>query len=119
MRPYPQSILNAQNELFNQRLSRARKTIECAFGILRSKWHIFRSPIETNKCHGRLLIKTCCLMHNIIRDKDGVNDIAYNNVNMDQEIIQIRSQTNTRTSYQAQSIREKFKEYFVNNRINY
>lgn len=119
MRPYPQSVLNAQNELFNKRLSRARKTIECAFGILRSKWHIFRSPIETNKCHARLLIKTCCLLHNIIRDKDGDNDIAYITVNTNQQTLQTRLQTNARASYQAQYIREKFKEYFVNNPISY
>lgn len=111
-------MLSAQNDLFNKRLSRGRKTIECAFGILTAKWHIFRTPIESNQYHTRLLIKTTCLLHNIIRDKDGDNDIDFNNVNITRDV-QSRSQTHNRLSNQAQYIREKFKEYFVNHRINY
>lgn len=41
MKPYPQSACNHDRKTFNYRLSRARSNIECAFGILRSKFGVF------------------------------------------------------------------------------
>ncbi|KAL0818787.1 hypothetical protein ABMA28_008114 [Loxostege sticticalis] len=80
MRPYPQSVLNPATEIFNKRLSRARKCVECAFGILCAKWRILNKAIETNCKHARLIIKTTCLLHNIILDKDGSNDNDYSDI---------------------------------------
>lgn len=42
LRHYPCRDLNAQTEFFNDRLSTARKCIECAFGILTSKWRFLQ-----------------------------------------------------------------------------
>lgn len=40
MRPYPKRSVtkNFQNKVFNYRLSRARQTVECTFGILASRF---------------------------------------------------------------------------------
>nr|CAI5853407.1 unnamed protein product [Callosobruchus analis] len=45
MRPFPSRNLDNKSENFNKRLSRARKCIECAFGIWTGKW---RSSGEDN-----------------------------------------------------------------------
>ena len=45
MRPYPKISVtnNYENKLFNDRLSRARQTAECAFGVLASCFRIFKN----------------------------------------------------------------------------
>lgn len=70
MRPYPQRNLDHNKEVFNKRLSRAKKCVKCAFGILCAKWRILHKSIETNVKHARLIIKTACLLHNITMSKD-------------------------------------------------
>ncbi|XP_018363696.1 PREDICTED: uncharacterized protein LOC108761585 [Trachymyrmex cornetzi] len=46
MRPYPRSgQLNISRKIFNYRLSQARRTVECAFGILVARWRLYRQPI--------------------------------------------------------------------------
>lgn len=45
LRPYPISNLNNTRRIFNYRLSRARRHVECAFGILSNKWRVFHTSI--------------------------------------------------------------------------
>ncbi|CAH2006686.1 unnamed protein product [Acanthoscelides obtectus] len=59
MKPYSGQILNPSQESFNKRLSRARKCVECAFGILFAKWRIL-SVIETYKDTADSIIKAIC-----------------------------------------------------------
>lgn len=108
MRPYPQSVLNPANEIFNKRLSRARKCVECAFGILCAKWRILNKAIETNCKHARLIIKTTCLLHNIILDKDGSNDNDYSDITSNSVNETQRVPRNNRAGNLAINIREKF-----------
>ena len=46
LKPNSGSNLPLDKEMFNKRLSRSRKTIECAFGLLCSKWRILNKSIE-------------------------------------------------------------------------
>jgi hypothetical protein len=71
MRPYPRRVLTPQRDHFNKRLSRARKCIECAFGILYAKWRILSKDIETFPEKASVIVKCACLLHNLIRDRDG------------------------------------------------
>lgn len=43
------------------RLSRARRTIENAFGILVSRWRTFRKPITANENTVVALVKACAV----------------------------------------------------------
>jgi hypothetical protein len=41
LRPYPNSNISVQQRIYNYRLTRARRMVECAVGILANKWRIF------------------------------------------------------------------------------
>lgn len=77
MRPYPGRELTAVKENFNKRLSTARKCIECTFGIMRAKWRLFGKDIEQNPENACDTIKAMCILHNVIREKDGNDDPHY------------------------------------------
>jgi len=46
LRPYPNRNLSVQQRIYNYKLTRARRMIECAFGILANKWRIFHRPLD-------------------------------------------------------------------------
>ncbi|KPJ19550.1 hypothetical protein RR48_05936, partial [Papilio machaon] len=121
MRPYPSLKLDNERKIFNDRLFRARDTIDVAFGVLTNKWHIFNKSLETNTKHAVLIIKATCLLHNIVVDKDGNNDKDYKDCNTlssnakDEKVN--KSKRNSRSSFHAIAIRDKYKNYFVNNPI--
>lgn len=70
MRPFAGRRLEEKKEIFNYRLSRARRTIENAFGILCSRWRIYRRPICLDiSSIDDLIISTVCL-HNFLKTKD-------------------------------------------------
>lgn len=73
LKPYGGTSLSPEKECFNKRLSRCRKTVECAFGILVSKWRVLRTPIETSVEFVDRMIKCLCVLHNVIIDKDGMD----------------------------------------------
>ena len=47
LRPYPSRNLSVKQRICNYRLSRARRMVECTFGILASKWRILHRPLDT------------------------------------------------------------------------
>ena len=66
MRPYPGSNLSRHNSNFNYRLSRARMTVECAFGILAARWRVFLSRISMLPCHIDMVVMAACVLHNYL-----------------------------------------------------
>lgn len=73
LRPFPKKNLNIVKRIYNYRHTRARRMVECAFGILSSKWRIFFRPIDVEIHFCDSLVKACCVLHNFVRIKDGIN----------------------------------------------
>ena len=66
MRPFPGS-LDVSQKIFNYRLSRARRTIQNAFGILVARWRIFKRPILASIETVQSIIGTCFCLHNYLQ----------------------------------------------------
>lgn len=67
MRPYPRSgQLNRQKKIFNYRLSRARRVIESAFGIMVARWRIYRRPIISSISTAVKIVQATTCLHNFI-----------------------------------------------------
>nr|XP_023011702.1 protein ANTAGONIST OF LIKE HETEROCHROMATIN PROTEIN 1-like [Leptinotarsa decemlineata] len=56
--------MSQEQEKFNYCLSRARRLVECAFGIITSKWRILKTEIEIVPDKVDLIVKCICLLHN-------------------------------------------------------
>jgi hypothetical protein len=48
MKPFARKDLSYEERVFNYRLSRTRRCVECPFGILTAKWRLLNKAIETN-----------------------------------------------------------------------
>jgi hypothetical protein len=73
LRPYPARELNTSKRVFNYRLSRCRRSVECTFGILANKWRIFHTPILVQPDFIDEIVRACCILHNFVRKRDGIN----------------------------------------------
>lgn len=71
LRPYPgRGSLNEKRNIYNYRLSRARRMIESSFEIVRSQWRILRRPIDTTVDTCMKIVQTIICLHNWLRVKD-------------------------------------------------
>jgi hypothetical protein len=66
LRPYPNRNLTFLKRVCNYRLSRARRMVECTFGILANKWRIFHRAIDIKPDFCDSIIKVCCILHNYV-----------------------------------------------------
>lgn len=67
LRPYPRSgRLDRRKNVFNYRLSRARRIVENVFGILSARMRIFRKPIIASIPTAIKIIKATTCLHNFI-----------------------------------------------------
>lgn len=68
LKPFARNApLTKKQKIFNYRLSRARRIVENAFGILVSRFRIFDKPIALNINKVNDVIKACCALHNWLR----------------------------------------------------
>jgi hypothetical protein len=67
MKPYPHRNLSGSQRIFNYRLSRARRCVENAFGILAARFRFLLSPICLSPEKVDVLILAACNLHNMLR----------------------------------------------------
>ncbi|KAL4126170.1 hypothetical protein QTP88_010396 [Uroleucon formosanum] len=88
LRPYPQKTLDNVKRIFNYRLSRGRKTVKCDFGMMAEKFRVLSSAIRTRNTERVTdIIKSVCILHNLIRKKEEVKYTPYEQVENIQDSI--------------------------------
>lgn len=71
MKPFSGRSLSASQRVFNYRLSRARRCIENAFGIMSARFRILRTPINLDAAKTRRVTLACCALHNYLKSLNG------------------------------------------------
>ncbi|XP_045453696.1 protein ALP1-like [Melitaea cinxia] len=110
MRPYGGQNLDLQQKVFNYRLSRARRYVECAFGIMANKWRIFHRPIDVSYDFATDIIKACCVLHNFVADRDGFRQRDKFAISVD-EFLPIQPVHEEQTAPNV--IRQQYATYFM------
>lgn len=136
LRPYSQAqLVSHESKVFNYRLSRARRVIENAFGIMTARWRVLTTDMTIHSVQRiRKVVKATCVLHNILRQQMiehhmpngfadnedvGVTGPPRQAVRLGQwrdEVLELDPMTpmgGTNTSNQAKRVRDKFGRYFV------
>ncbi|GFN89963.1 hypothetical protein PoB_001646900 [Plakobranchus ocellatus] len=102
MKPFPRRNLTFEQRVFNYRLSRARRHVECSFGVLSNTWRILLKSIETNTVTAIEYVKAVCVLHNFLlahepeRMKTPDSQYEYSSMDRDDTVL-----ASTRTASQA------------------
>ena len=76
LKPYSRcGPLSETQRVFNYRLSRARRVVENAFGLLVARFRIFEKPIPLSLRTTEQVVKTCCALHNWLRESRQERDL--------------------------------------------
>ena len=132
MKPYPGATSDISQRIFNYRLSRGRRTIENTFGILASRFRVFRRPIN---CHVDRIIeitKAAIALHNFLISSRSPREIhSYCPPNLidcetangftpgewrqepNGSMVGIRRTSSNNYSNDARSVREGFRKFFT------
>ena len=100
--------------MYNYRITRERRTVECAFGMLTQKFGILKTLMETSTELSEAIVKSICVLHNFIHhdnmnfrgDDDAIDD-------QHQHMSSLSTARSIRPTVEAMSIRDTLREYFV------
>ena len=74
LKPYAARALDDKTRIFNYRLSKARLIVENAFGILASRFGVFRKPIPLDPDKAEVIVLAACSLHNFLRTNKDARD---------------------------------------------
>lgn len=133
MRPYPRAQLDNEKRIFNYRLSRARRCVENAFGVLANRLRVFRQPITIAPQKVVCITKAACALHNYLRTQDATRQVYSPNTLVDQVdqetgavipgswreepdcLLHLETTHDRNPTNDAKTIRQEFTSYFNTN----
>lgn len=117
MKPYPGRELSREKRIFNYRISRARVTIENAFGILAARWRVLRAPITCHPQNAEKLVLAAIGLHNFIMKTNLSNKGIYlNNLNdeLEKNLLKKAKVGSNNATRSAFVLRDTLKDYCNN-----
>lgn len=128
MKPYGKHNSGHDEHIFNYRLSRARRVVENAFGILATRFRVFLQPLNINVDNVDAVVMASCVLHNFLRKKSSTYYTSANHIDLEDvesgniiqgkwrqigEMVPLQA-TSSYTPQNAKLVRDKFKQYFNN-----
>lgn len=115
MRPFSNPATHGE-EVYNLRHSRARMNVECAFGMLRSKFRLFDSSICCSIETIIHVVKACCILHNFIRvnDKTHVRESYFTSLKPSMTLTPLQPASANDLTFEGTEVRGGLINYFVN-----
>lgn len=87
LKPFPGIQENGSKErIFNYRLSRARRVVENAFGILSAVFRVLRKPLLLEPEKACTVVRCCLYLHNFLRKSESSRNLYTPNGALDSEI---------------------------------
>lgn len=114
LRPYSRQNIagNEANKIFNYRLSRARRVVENAFGILSARWRVFLRYLEVQPDMADTIILASCCLHNMLCDnRDFEPEKEY--FNTSESCLNNLDRIRQNYTQHAMYVRDKFRDYFM------
>ena len=123
MQPYPKirgiARLPRDQQIFNYRLSRVRRIVENAFGILAQRFHLYNRRLQLKPYTVIFIVKATCILHNFLQGNSTIG-ATYADLNPDHEpylgengaIVDLDYLQGYRSARESQRIRNLFKNYF-------
>lgn len=125
LKPYRARDLSKEQLIFNYRLSRARRVVENAFGILAMRFRVLLNSMMLEPVNVKKVVMACCILHNILRRNAStarsyiLTDVDSENVNTG-ELIEgnWRSRPNQMTELEESRINNRSTNEAINIRTN-
>lgn len=70
MRPFPRRQLTNEKRIYNYRLSRARRIVECAFGIMVKRFNVLENKMLVGPEKPTKITRAICVLHNLIMTRE-------------------------------------------------
>lgn len=117
LKPYAFRKCTAEQRVFNYRLSRARRVVESAFGILSQRFPVFKKPINLHPEKVQIVVMAACCHHNyLLRNADRAKEYGDTFVTGEQQVActmpPLGTQGARRPTDNALHVRDTFCEYF-------
>lgn len=129
MKPFNFRNQNSAQRIFSYRLSRARRTVENAFGMLANKFRVLQTTIALEPSKVEKVLLACIALHNFLLKHNDQNYTPLNIIGtetredrpvenascaQDQLLLSLRPDSGRNASREAKDIRNQFMAYFTN-----
>jgi hypothetical protein len=130
LKPFPRKDLTYEKQIFNYRLSRARRCVENSFGVLAARFRIFHTTINLQPSKVDDIVMACVVLHNFLRrrhrtqytpgsmlDRENVEDANvvegdWRNEQPQGRFDMLRNVRQEKSATEASANRDNYVEYF-------
>ena len=116
MKPYSYRQLTKEKQIFNYRLSRERRVVEHAFGILSQRFRVFGKAIPLSPEKAQVIVMAACCLHNfLLRSRMSADCYMQDTSGCDTAtgMVSMSKQGRNRYAVDAGTVRDKWKKCSV------